>query len=155
MANTEASLVRVCKTERGWRRYPVVYSDNGRIKHEWVHVGDEQQRFPTGYYKLRFYLGAQPQYDDISKDRKQWNDPRLALNALKEKLNRLDVAARAAKLGINIPAEQMRASEPSLQTLYQKYLEQRQQQQPPLSESTISAVERGLVVIQRIMTTDP
>jgi integrase len=143
MPNTEASLVRVCKTERGWRRYPVVFNDNGRVKHEWVHVGAEQQRFSTGYYKVRFYRADQPQYDDISTDRKQRNDPRLALNALKEKLNRLDVAARAAQLGINIPAEQIRASEPSLQALYDKYLDQRKHQQPPLSDSTIGAVRRG------------
>ena len=32
MANKKATLVRLCKTPKGWRRYPVVIGGNGKLK---------------------------------------------------------------------------------------------------------------------------
>ena len=55
MANKTVSIVRICKTERGWRRYPVVFGKNGRIRPGWVIVGGEEKYFENGRYELRLY----------------------------------------------------------------------------------------------------
>lgn len=43
MANRTVTLIRICKTEKGWRRYPVAFGKNGRIRPGWVMVGEEPE----------------------------------------------------------------------------------------------------------------
>jgi hypothetical protein len=58
MANRNVTLVRLCKTEKGWRRYPAVIGKNGRVKPGYVSVGGKEQEFKEGRYQLRSYAGS-------------------------------------------------------------------------------------------------
>ena len=40
MANRTVTLIRICKTEKGWRRYPVAFGKNGRIRPRYSRSGD-------------------------------------------------------------------------------------------------------------------
>jgi hypothetical protein len=48
MANRTVTLIRICTTEKGWRRYPVAFGKNGRIRPGWVTVGDEPEYYEQG-----------------------------------------------------------------------------------------------------------
>ncbi len=58
MANKVASIVRLCKTERGWRRYPVVFGKNGKIKPGIVMVDGVEREYKQGRYQVRRYQGS-------------------------------------------------------------------------------------------------
>lgn len=68
MANRKVTLVRLCKTENGWRRYPVVVGKNGRVSPGMVRVGTEKRHYPEGRYQLRTYEGSKMRYTDIGDD---------------------------------------------------------------------------------------
>jgi hypothetical protein len=52
MANRKVVLVRLCKTEKGWRRYPAVVGKNGRIKPGFVKVAGKEREYREGRYQL-------------------------------------------------------------------------------------------------------
>lgn len=58
MANRKVTLVRQCKTEIGWRRYPAVIGKNGRVKPNYVLVSGVEKEYREGYYQLRTYSGS-------------------------------------------------------------------------------------------------
>lgn len=58
MANRKVTLYRHCKTENGWKRYPVVMSANGRVKPNAVRIGETEAVYPEGRYELRCYVGT-------------------------------------------------------------------------------------------------
>src|SRR5580692_6330217 len=62
MANRTVTLIRICKTEKGWRRYPVAFGKNGRIRPGWVIVGDEPEYYEQGRYELRLFEGSKLVY---------------------------------------------------------------------------------------------
>jgi integrase len=62
MANRTVTLIRICKTERGWRRYPAAFGKNGRVRPGWVMVGDEPEYFEQGRYELRLFEGSKLVY---------------------------------------------------------------------------------------------
>jgi integrase len=62
VANLTASLVRVCKTPLGWRRYPAVIGKNGRVRPGFVKVGDQIVEYPVGRYEVRKYIGKKLVY---------------------------------------------------------------------------------------------
>ena len=64
MANKRVALVRLCKTEKGWRRYPAVIAQNGRVKAGYVRVGAEERHYAEGRYQLRRYEGSRMVYVD-------------------------------------------------------------------------------------------
>lgn len=64
MANRKATLIRLCKTENGWRRYPAVVGKNGRVKPGFVQVGKTEKEYPEGRYQLRVYEGSKMKYVD-------------------------------------------------------------------------------------------
>lgn len=68
MANRKVTLVRLCKTPDGWRRYPVVIGKNGRVRPGWVRVGDQERQYPEGRYQLRTYEGSKMKYTDVGDD---------------------------------------------------------------------------------------
>ena len=92
MANRRVALVRLCKTEKGWRRYPAVVGKNGRVRPGYVRVGDEERYYPEGRYQLRRYEGSKMVYVDA---------PANAADALAEKhkaervLGAIDVLGKA------------------------------------------------------------
>jgi integrase len=64
MANLKVTLVRQCKTEKGWRRYPAVIGKNGRVKPGVVLVDGEERTYP-GHYELRSYVGSKMVYKKV------------------------------------------------------------------------------------------
>ena len=67
MANKKVILVRLCKTEKGWRRYPAVFGKNGKPKPEVVLVNGKEQIYPTGRYQIRTYEGRRIIYQDAGQ----------------------------------------------------------------------------------------
>lgn len=55
MGTKKVTLVWYCKTENGWRRYPVVIGGNNRIKQGYVKVGQELRHYPEGHFETRSY----------------------------------------------------------------------------------------------------
>lgn len=68
MANRKVTLVRLCKTEKGWRRYPAVIGKNGRVRPGYVLVDGHEREFPVGRYQLRTYEGARMVYLDAGEN---------------------------------------------------------------------------------------
>jgi hypothetical protein len=50
MANRKIVLVRYCKTQSGWKRYPAVIGKTGKVKPAAVWVGNEIHDYPHGSY---------------------------------------------------------------------------------------------------------
>jgi integrase len=75
MGNKKVVLVRKCKTETGWRRYPVLIGKNGRVRPDYVVVGSEHKVYPNGHYELRTYDGSKAIHRNVG------NDPAEALAA--------------------------------------------------------------------------
>jgi len=65
VANRKVTLVRHCKTEKGWRRYPVAIGRNGRIRPNFVLVDGFAREYPDGHYELRSYQGSKPVYRNV------------------------------------------------------------------------------------------
>jgi integrase len=65
MANRKVILLRYCKTEKGWRRFPVAIGRNGRIRPNYVLVDGEPREYAEGHYELRFYQGSKPVYRNV------------------------------------------------------------------------------------------
>jgi integrase len=68
MANRKVILVRNCKTENGWRRFPVVQGKNGRIRPNWVLVDGEPREYPDGHYEIRSYQGSKMEYKNVGNN---------------------------------------------------------------------------------------
>jgi hypothetical protein len=100
MANRTVTLVRNCKTEKGWRRYPVAFGKNGRVRPGWVMIGDEPEYFEQGRYELRLFEGSKLVY------RPAGETPARA-QAARELLERkLAAKISASEAGILIAAEE-------------------------------------------------
>jgi integrase len=100
MANRTVTLVRNSKTEKGWRRYPVAYGKNGRVRPGWVMVGEEPEFFEQGRYELRFYEGSKLVYRPAGETP---TEAQAARDILERKL---EAKISAAKAGILLPAEE-------------------------------------------------
>jgi integrase len=62
VANRKVILLWYCRTPKGWRRFPVVYGKNNRLKHGYVSLDGQQVHFPDGRYELRLYEGSKAVY---------------------------------------------------------------------------------------------
>ncbi len=61
MANRKVTLVWYCKTEKGWRRYPVLVGRNGKIRPGYVLVDGQPVLYAEGHYEIRYYkAGTNP-----------------------------------------------------------------------------------------------
>jgi integrase len=67
MANRKAVLVWLCKTEKGWRRYPAVIGANGRARAGVVRIEGQEHKYPEGRFQIRFYEGCRMIYKDAGK----------------------------------------------------------------------------------------
>lgn len=65
MANRKVILLRYCKTEKGWRRYPVAIGKNGRIRPNYVLVDGIPTEYREGHYELRSYQGSKAVYRNV------------------------------------------------------------------------------------------
>jgi len=68
MANKKVVLIRLCKTEKGWRRYRAVIGKNGRVKPGFVIVDGKERKYPNGRYQLRTYVGSRMIYRDAGEN---------------------------------------------------------------------------------------
>jgi integrase len=59
MANTAVTLLLMAKTAKGWRRLPVAFGRNGKIRPHYATQDGQQVHFPTSYYTLRHFEGTQ------------------------------------------------------------------------------------------------
>jgi integrase len=62
MANAKVALLWYCKTEKGWRRFPVVLGKNNRVKPGFVLVDGVLVSYPEGRYETRSYQGSKAIY---------------------------------------------------------------------------------------------
>jgi integrase len=99
MANRTVTLVRICKTEKGWRRYPVAFGKNGRVRPGWVLVGDEPEYYEQGRYELRLYEGSRLVYIPAG------DNPAEALAARGRMEHKLAAKESARAAGMLLPAE--------------------------------------------------
>jgi hypothetical protein len=58
MSNQAVTLLVVGKTEKGWRRLPVAFGRNGKIRPKHAQIGDQQVHLPGSYYALRYFEGS-------------------------------------------------------------------------------------------------
>jgi integrase len=56
------ALVWYCRTEKGWRRFPVVLGANNRIKLGYVLVDGILKQYSNGRFELRYYEGRKAVY---------------------------------------------------------------------------------------------
>ena len=100
MPNRTVTLVRNCKTEKGWRRYPVAYGKNGRVRPGWVMIGEEPEYFEQGRYELRLFEGSKLVYRPAGQTPAEAQAARDILE------RKLEAKISAAKAGILLPAEE-------------------------------------------------
>jgi hypothetical protein len=65
VANKKVILLRYCKTENGWRRFPAVIGKTGKVKPKAVFVNGQERIYPDGYYCIRHYAGEKPLYKNV------------------------------------------------------------------------------------------
>jgi hypothetical protein len=87
MANLKVSLVRLCKTKGGWKRYDAAFDANGLVKPNKVIEHGREREYPTGRYYLRYYDGRRTKYENVGMD------PAKAGEALQEKSKSLEEEA--------------------------------------------------------------
>jgi integrase len=97
MPNTTVTLMRRCQTPKGWRRYPVAFGKNGRIRPDYILIDGKQVECQQGHYVLRFYRGAKVQYENAGDNAAT----AYTLKLTKEKLLTAKTAAQDA--GIVLP----------------------------------------------------
>jgi hypothetical protein len=96
MANKKVVLVRLCKTEKGWRRYPAAVGKNGRIKPNFVIVNGQEREFKEGRYQLRTYEGTRMVYKDAGENAAAAQTARTKTEHL------LEAKASAKEAGVKI-----------------------------------------------------
>lgn len=96
MANRKVILIRLCKTEKGWRRYPAVVGKNGRVRPGFVVVDGKEREYPVGRYQLRTYVGSRMIYRDAGEN------AAAALTAQTKTEHLLQAKAAAKVAGVKI-----------------------------------------------------
>ena len=96
MTNRKVVLIRLCKTEKGWRRYPAVIGKNGRVKPGFVVVDSKERKYPDGRYQLRTYVGSRMVYRDAGEN------AAAALTALTKTEHLLEAKIAAKQAGVKI-----------------------------------------------------
>lgn len=67
MANRKVVLVWLCKTEKGWRRYPALFGKNGKPRSGFVLLGGKECEYPKGRFQIRTYEGSRMIYRDAGE----------------------------------------------------------------------------------------
>jgi integrase len=92
MANKRVRLVRTAKTEKGWRRCPVVFGKNGRLKVNAVMVDGHEEVHTEGEYQINYYSGGRQIWKPVG------TDPAEALAALDRQQNILEAKAKGVEV---------------------------------------------------------
>jgi integrase len=90
------SLLWMCKTATGWKRYPAAMGRNGKIRPHHAQVGEEQIDFPVGHYELRSYQGRKTVFKNVGRDAS------LAYAELLHEKKNLALKDAAADVGVKI-----------------------------------------------------
>jgi len=114
MANKKVTLIRRCKTPDGWRQYPVVYGNKGKLKPGFVLVGGIERHYPEGYYALRSYVGNKIVYERLTDHASD------ALDARNRATNLVVAKTAAVAAGVQIVEEPGRKS---LQGEFKRFLQ--------------------------------
>ncbi len=103
MGNKKVVLIRLCKTEAGWRRYPAVIGKNGRVKPNCVRVGEQEKCYPEGRYQLRTYEGAKMVYRDAGEH----GGDALALRDVEARTKQVVAEARSVGLKVEVSSQRV------------------------------------------------
>lgn len=68
MANRTVALLRYCKTESGWFRYPAVIGKTGKVKPNAVLVAGQERVYAEGHYELRYHEGSRAVFKNVGQD---------------------------------------------------------------------------------------
>jgi integrase len=68
IANRAVALVRYCKTPKGWRRLPVVFGRNGKVRPDYVLLKGQPVACPVGHYEVRFFRGRKTVYRNVGEN---------------------------------------------------------------------------------------
>jgi hypothetical protein len=68
MPNQAVTLLLVAKTEKGWRRMPVPFGRNGKIRPQYALVDGVPVHFPGSYYALRHFEGAKTIWTTVGEN---------------------------------------------------------------------------------------
>jgi integrase/recombinase XerD len=68
MPNRQVNLTKRVQTPQGMRYCAVVLSANGRVKPDYVHVNDHEERHPEGAYYLEWREGSKRVRVSVGKD---------------------------------------------------------------------------------------
>lgn len=103
MANKKITLVWLTKTDKGWRRFPVILAKNGRVKTGWVREANGDSKcYPEGRFQVLHYVGSKPVYVNAGLD------PGDAL-AMRDRLaRRKEIETQAGVAGIKVVPEKGR-----------------------------------------------
>lgn len=107
--------MRLCKTPKGWRRYPAVFAKNGRLKANLVLEAGEEKEYPVGRYQLRYYEGRKPVYKDVGESASE------ALAARTRQANLLLTRQTAKAAGVKVDEGATRRK--SLMAEFRRFIE--------------------------------
>jgi len=99
MANKLATLMWLCKTEAGWKRYPVMMAKNGRVRTGHVTVGDGERHYPEGRFQVRTFEGKRTVFTNAGVD------PGEAVTKCAKMAFKKDTIARVADAGLELKEE--------------------------------------------------
>ena len=119
MANRKVTLVRLRKTEDGWKRYPAAVGRNGKIRPGYVVVKGKQLHYAEGTYQLRTYKGDKTVYDSVGTDAAD------ALAALQRKSHLLRAKHSAAAAGVQVVGDVV-AKRPTLHVKRDEFIKRLQ-----------------------------
>ena len=111
------TLIWLCKTDTGWKRYPAAMGRNGKIRPHHAQVGEKQIDFPGGHYELRSYAGRKTVFKNVG------TDASLAYAQLLHEKKNLALKDAAADAGIKIPDAPGRVD---LEARAKKYIERQE-----------------------------
>ncbi len=114
MAERKVTLLALCKTEIGWRRFAVPYGKNGRPKPGVVLVDGVERSYPELRYQVRHYEDRKPVYKNVGAHVSDANA------ALKKQAQVLAVVDAAEDAGVKLAPDTGRLR---LATEYPRFLQ--------------------------------
>lgn len=116
MAKRAVTLMWYCKTEKGWRRFPVLLSSNGKVRTGVVMVDGQERKYPEGRFQLRTFENRRKVY--VNTD--ETATPTEALAERNRLALRLEARTAAHNAGAQIVEEPGRVS---LRAVEKRYIQ--------------------------------
>jgi integrase len=98
MAKRAVTLMWYCKTDNGWRRFPVLLSSNGKVRTGIVMVDGQERKYPEGRFQIRTFENRRKVY--VNTD--EGGSPTDALAERNKLALRLAARHSAAEAGTQI-----------------------------------------------------